>query len=286
MSRGPGKIQNLIIDTLQLSAEPVSSTRLRERIALEIWDPDEDPDFDFDAWNTMARQRSVRMSVGRALRQLEAAGQIKRNDGGDWYPARDWIARDNAERERLRTAYHEAGHAVIGLALRLPVAFVTIKGDKRAPHVSYTPVHYGLGQVYARGSYRKPIADICEHDAFGNVASKRNDDWHADIVVDIAGGMAEGKFLADGTDWRELWSGGDKRCAAYSRSKLGQQARSLEEYAAECKTLVERHWLMIEAVAARLVTEETLSGNDVYAICWRAARNVVRRQHLKRRRTK
>jgi hypothetical protein len=38
---------------------------------------------------------------------------------------------------------------------------------------------------------------------------------------------------------------------------------------------------MIEAVAAKLLNEETLSGNDIYDICWRTARNVVRRQHLK-----
>src|SRR5262249_14910591 len=125
MSRGPGKMQTSIMDALRESSVPMSTAELRDAYALEIWDYDSDPDF--KVWNTPERKRSVRMSMGRALRQLEAVGLIKRNGLGNWYPAKDWTGRDNAERERLAIAYHEAGHAVIGLALNLPVAFVTIK---------------------------------------------------------------------------------------------------------------------------------------------------------------
>src|SRR5690242_790716 len=98
MSRGLGKMQTLIMDVLRLSRAPVSAADLRERHQWEIWDPDSDPDF--DVWNTPARRRSIRMSMGRALRQLDAAGQIKRDDAGNWYPSRDWAGRDNAERDR------------------------------------------------------------------------------------------------------------------------------------------------------------------------------------------
>jgi hypothetical protein len=281
MSRGPGKIQQFIVDALQMSSAAVSTGRLRRAYEFDVWDPDSQPDF--KVWNTPERQRSVRMSMGRALRQLEAAGQIKRDKVGDWYPAKDWTARNNAERERSATAYHEAGHAVIGLALQLPVAFVTIKPRASYPgHVSYAPKHHSVGAVYPRGSYRKPIADMSEQDAFGNPVIERNDDRHADAVMSIAGGMAEAEFLKDGQTGRELASGTDKRCVAFARRKLGDKARSIEEYEAECEKLIKQHWPMIEAVAAKLLKEETLSGNDVYAICWRVARNVVRRQHLER----
>ena len=172
---------------------------------------------------------------------------------------------------------------MIGLALKLPMAFVTIK-PKRGylGHVSQAPVRHSIGEVYARGSYRKPIADMAKEDAFGNPVPERNYDWHADTVMSIAGGMAQAEFLKDGCPWRELeGTGGDRRAVAFARHKLGDKARSIEEYEAECEKLIKRHWPMIEAVAAKLLKEETLSGNDVYGICWRTARNVVRRQHLK-----
>jgi hypothetical protein len=291
MSRGPGKMQKLIMSTLRESSVPMSTVELRHHYEREIWDQHLCEEVrrhkrspDFEAWHTPGRCRSVRMSMGRALRQLEAAGQIKRNEAGDWYPSKNWTARDKAHRQRSGTAYHEAGHAVVGLALKLPMAFVTIKPKNASlGHVSQAPVHHSVGAVYARGSYCiKRIADMSRQDAFGNPVSERNDDWHADAVMSIAGGMAEAEFLKDGRTWRELWSPSDKRAVAFARRKLGYMARSVEEYEAECEKLIKQHWPMIEAVAAKLLKEETLSGNDVYDICWRTARNVVRRQHLKK----
>ena len=172
---------------------------------------------------------------------------------------------------------------MVGLALKMPIAFVTIKpAASYLGYVTEAPVHHSVGEVYARGSYRKPIADMSEQDAFGNPVSEHNDDWHADIVMSIAGGMAQAEFLKDGHPWRERASAGDMRCIAFDRRKLGDKARSIEEYEAECEKLIKRHWPLIEAVTAGLLKEETLSGGDVYDICWRTRRNVVRRQHLKR----
>jgi hypothetical protein len=108
-------------------------------------------------------------------------------------------------------------------------------------------------------------------------------DHRADIVTSIAGGIAEAEHMKDGSTWREHASSGDMQCISYARGKLGETARPIEEYAAECSTLVKQHWSKIEAVAAKLLKEEALSGSDLYDICWRDTRNVVRRQHLKRR---
>ena len=141
MSRGPGKTQQFILSYLQMSAEPKRSAQLRDYY--EIF---------FSGQPGPRQRRSIRMNMGRALRQLKAAGRIKRDAEGNWYPVRNWIARDKAERQRANTAYHEAGHAVIGLALKLPVALATIKPRASAAgHVSYAPVHHGVGTVYARG---------------------------------------------------------------------------------------------------------------------------------------
>ena len=274
MSRGPGKMQKLIVDALQGSRVPLTTAELRKHYEFEIWDGE----LDFNVWNTPERRRSTRISMGRALRQLEAAGEIKRNKAGEWYPAKDWAARD----ERRCIAYHEVGHAVVGLALQLPIAFVTIKPP--TGYVNQAPIHHSVGVVYARGSYDSPpIADASKQDAFGNPVAERNHDWHADIVMTIAGGMAEAEFVKDGNPWRELASSGDMRCIAFARRNLGDKARSVAEYEAECAKLIKQHWPIIEAVAANLLREETLSGQDVYDICWRTSRNVVRRQHLKRR---
>jgi hypothetical protein len=284
MSRGPGKMQAFIMETLRMSRTSKSASFLLERRQLEKYEASKHHTFEAwkKAWSTPARRSSVRMSMGRALRQLEAAGQIKRDEEGNWYPSKDWAARDNAEHERALVAYHEAGHAVIGLALKMPIAFVTIKPKARnLGHVSQAPTHHSVGEVYARGLYHKPIADVSKQDAFGNPVSERTYDWHADAVMSIAGGMAEAKFLKDGRIWRELeGAAADRRAVAFARRKLGDKARSIEEYEAECEGLIKQHWPLIEAVAAKLLKEETMSGNDVYGICWRAARNVVRRQHL------
>jgi hypothetical protein len=75
MSRGPGKLQTFIMDALRMSSVPTSAIKLRAKLSWEIWDPD-NGDPDFKAWNTPARRRSIRMSMGRALRQLEGRERL------------------------------------------------------------------------------------------------------------------------------------------------------------------------------------------------------------------
>lgn len=93
----------------------------------------------------------------------------------------------------------------------------------------------------------------------------------------IAGPMAHTKFLAE-TDWRQHASPSDMRIARRHRGKLGDAAKSWEQYEKETAALVNKHWPMIEAVAARLMKVDFLSAYDIDSICQR----VVRRQHLKR----
>jgi hypothetical protein len=55
-------MQTLIVDALQGSRVPLTTAELRKRYELESWDY-----YKLD-WK---RRRSVRMSMGRALRQLD-----------------------------------------------------------------------------------------------------------------------------------------------------------------------------------------------------------------------
>jgi hypothetical protein len=277
MSRGGGKVRQFILGTLRAHSDPMSGAELRYEYELDI-----ELELNLDELSPQ-QKHSVRMSMDRALRQLKAAAQTDRDADGNWSPTKDWHARDEARREPARLAHHEAGHAVIGLALKQPVGFATIKARNGGGFVSDAPFHRAVGAVYARGSYRRPVADLSDIDAFGNPVEQYAGDRHADIITSIAGGMAEAEYLKDGSTWRKHASSGDMQNIGFSFKQLGDAARPFDEYVAECSALVKQHWSKIEAVAARLLKEDTLSGGDIYAICWRDARNVVRRQHLQRK---
>ena len=140
-----------------------------------------------------------------------------------------------------------------------------------------------IGPVYSykRGRLKQVTTKKeAEFDPFGNPVRKRvwtPAEHAAKIIGSIAGPMAEAELRGDYTGWREYASPSDMRNARYHWGKLGDAAKSWEEYEQEALRLVRKHWAMIEAVAARLLKVNTLSGYDIDAIC----RRVVRRQHLK-----
>jgi hypothetical protein len=141
MSRGAGKMQQFILDTLRGHDKPMSGAELRSGYELDI-----EVELNLDELSPK-QKHAVRMSMDRALRQLKAAGHIKRDEDGNWYPIKDWTARDEAQQERARLAHHEAGHAVIGLALKQPVGFATIKARNGGGLVADAPFHRAVGAV-------------------------------------------------------------------------------------------------------------------------------------------
>jgi len=280
MSRGPGKMQALIMDALRMSSVPTSAIKLRAKLSWEIWDPD-NGDPDFEAWNTPARRRSIRMSMGRALRQLESAGQIERDEDGNWYPSRDWTGRDNAERERAELAYHEAAHAVIGLQGQLPLTVVYINpginGGGAMWH-RYGPG--GLGASYQKIGGEYQLFDWSGVDAFGNKVKRvvlTAEQRHAHVRCSLAGGIAEAILRGEPDEWKKFASSGDMGNARRNRKKLGTNAKSWEQYTDETCALVREHWAMIEAVAKALKEKGYLHAQQVESICNRLAR----RQHVK-----
>jgi ATP-dependent Zn protease len=226
----------------------------------------------------------------RALRLLERLGKVRRE--GDLWQSAEAIERarlrEVADRQRLKeTAYHEAGHAVIGLAGQLPVGLATIVPKARSlGHVTEVAENtQPIGYVFKRGSRSWKQVNTDEEaglDSFGNPVRRRvrTAAEHAvEIVMCIAGPMAQAEMQGDYTRWREHASSADMAIARRHRGDLGDEAKSWEEYEQEALRLVRKYWTMIEAVAARLLKLNTLSGYDIDAIC----RRVVRRQHLRGR---
>lgn len=139
--------------------------------------------------------------------------------------------------ELVATAYHEAGHAVVALALGRPVHRVSVRA-----------VENRLGQ--------------CE---FKKGRSQPTDDWLEDeILISLAGMAAEAR--ATGVYER----GGAARDLRFARSLMLQRAseRSLDRYERRMLAKVENllgddgHWRAVEAIATELLAKETISGRQ------------------------
>lgn len=262
-----------VIETLTFGRRPMSTNELHDLYVTENETP-------------KRKHRSARHSMTRALRTLSAAKTITQEPIDKQWSLTE---KPGPDPERIETAYHEAGHAVIALATGGSVAMVTIKAKGRLSGV----VHHRhrsqpLGGIYGTvgGVFRLLNRD--SRDAFGNKrpAEKTTDAEHAgEILSSIAGPMVHVIHLGDAGDtalrtWRSRASPSDLSVMRYHRRNI-KRPKSVEEYAADTLALVNKHWPMIEAVAAALLKDETLSGGDVDDVCQRVARKVVKQQRLK-----
>lgn len=182
---------------------------------------------------------------------------------------------------RLNSAYHEAGHAVIGLAVQLPIAYACSvpNGRHHVPHVNRAHGStWTIGRGYKLiGDRYKPTVrpKAAELDAFGNqpkTIERTPDEHRAEIIMSLAGPMADARHLGDITKWRDEASNSDMRIARFHRGELGDAAKPWEEYERDTVALVDKYWPMVEAVAARLMQVEWISGSEVDDICGRVAR--------------
>jgi len=142
------------------------------------------------------------------------------------------------------TAYHEAGHAVVALALGRPVHRVSVR-----------PRRDRLGQCEFRKGVFRP-----------------SDDWlEQEILISLAGLAAEarhtGHYARDGAD-RDLRY---VRRLALQRATERQLERFERRMLAKVENLLadEGHWRAVEAIAAELLKHEEISG--------RAARHLYER---------
>lgn len=137
---------------------------------------------------------------------------------------------------QIATAYHEAGHAVLALALGRPVS-----------KVSVLPNHLRLGQCdIQKGSFR-PSKDLLE----------------TEILILLGGPAAEARFTG-----RYCWEGASQdlrgvRALVQRRAAGQRQAERLERRMLDkAEHILDQPpvWLAVERIAAELLRCSTISG--------------------------
>src|SRR3954469_24811357 len=133
------------------------------------------------------------------------------------------------------TAYHEAGHAVVALALGRPVQRVSIRPDRE-------------------------LLGVCE---FRKGVFRPSEDWlEREILIALGGVAAEARYT--GT---YAWDGADRdrryvRGLAVQRAGERQAERLERRLLAKAEHLLDRpgHWRAVELIAAELLRRRAISG--------------------------
>ena len=178
------------------------------------------------------------------------------------------------EPERRRTAYHEAGHALLGMLQpgADPVRKVSIIPRGRALGVTLsTPDtdRYGFDEHYLRGRIIGALGGMAaEQDVFGVVTSGAESDL--ELVTRIARSMVGrwGMSPRIGT-LSVLPVEGDPRMAGISDGLLDavdeEVRRIVEECYAEARRLLQENRPKLDAIVAQLLIHESLDEPAVYA---------------------
>jgi ATP-dependent Zn protease len=153
--------------------------------------------------------------------------------------------------DRKHTAYHEAGHAVIGLMLGYEVSKVTIR-----------PIYSYLGSAWTS---KKRHSSLGSTEVQTASASPDSDDF-GHICIELAGPLAE--QLINPAPFKELiargafgdWQNAQKRARRINRRHAETLIDVLME---ETRALVEQHRDAIASVATALLERETLVGDDI-----------------------
>lgn len=152
--------------------------------------------------------------------------------------------------DAVATAYHEAGHAVVALALDRPVVKVSIRPNRDR-----------LG--------------IC---AFGKAVLRPSQDWlERELLIALAGMAAEARQT--GT-YDRLAAGRDLQYArglARQRAGNARQAERLEQRLLnKVENLLDQpeNWLAVERIAAELLIQQEISGRQAKHIYERCVREM------------
>ena len=169
--------------------------------------------------------------------------------------------RITADPQRKGTAYHEAGHGVIGRVLTLPCGEANIKRNyaEMVSGLSITPEPYAcLRQWENRGKVR-------HHKAI----------WHARIITLMAGAEAQKILLGqapetigDGDDCRWIGLMLEEVASAAYRERYEARLRAMT------RMLVRRHRLLIKRVAQALLAKRALSANQIDVLTGRSVEDV------------
>jgi ATP-dependent Zn protease len=153
--------------------------------------------------------------------------------------------------ERARTAYHEAGHLVIGMLFGFRCSSVSIRPDD------------------ARGSLGR-VVPLEGHGGQVAVEISRGtiDRW---VSVLFAGYAAEVRFAPGARDAAREGARGDDDQAETYLERAGMANDSTRHLLrARTADLVEQHWAAIESVARALLKHEEFDAREAERICERA----------------
>jgi len=178
------------------------------------------------------------------------------------------------ENERRRTAYHEAGHALLGMLLpgADPVRKVSIIPRGRALGVTLsTPDadRYGYDANYLRGRIIGALGGMAaEHEVFDVVTSGSESDL--EVVTRIARSMVGRWGMSDRVGRRSILPpDGDPRMAGISDGMLNaideEVHRITDECYAEARRVLKENRQKLDAIVKQLLLHETLDESDVYA---------------------
>jgi cell division protease FtsH len=178
------------------------------------------------------------------------------------------------EDQRRRTAYHEAGHALLGMLQpgADPVRKVSIIPRGRSLGVTLsTPDsdRYGYDADYLRGRIIGALGGMAaEQEVFGIVTTGAESDL--EMVTSIARSMVGRWGMSEriGT-LSVLPSEGDPRTAGVSEGLLdamdAEVRRIVEECYAEARQVLREHRHQLDAIVAELLVHESLDEAEIYA---------------------
>jgi cell division protease FtsH len=178
------------------------------------------------------------------------------------------------EEERRRTAYHEAGHALLGMLLpgADPVRKVSIIPRGRALGVTLsTPEsdRYGYDEEYLRGRITGALGGMAAEDIIYDLVTTGSES-----DLETATALARGMVGRWGMSERVgpvsvLPREGDPRSAGASEELLAAVDEEVRRIIGECRLqacrLLQENRERLEAIVARLLVTETLDEAEVYA---------------------
>lgn len=168
------------------------------------------------------------------------------------------------EKEREATAYHEAGHAVVGLELGIRIKSVNIVQDEEAGRL-------GLCEG---GKFPKWF----EPDVVKDTKARLHAEEH--IMFSLAGVEAElrltGRFNHVGAHGDYV---GADQLAVYFCENEQERFAFMNWLSLRTRNMLYREhvWLKVEAVAKALLDRERLSANELRAICQNAMQEAIKR---------
>ncbi len=179
-----------------------------------------------------------------------------------------------SDAERQRTAYHEAGHALLGMLLpgADPVRKVSIIPRGRALGVTLsTPDadRYGYDADYLRGRIVGALGGMAaEQEVYGVITSGAESDL--EMVTRIARSMVGRWGMSERIGAVSvLPADGDPRMAGVSDALLAavdeEVRRLVDECHAEARRLLSEHRPQLDRIVEQLLEHETLDEAEVYA---------------------